>query len=84
MIVLDPVYSTHDQDENNSGPIASPCLLRLRDVSCAGLIVVHHMRKSVSHHEIGGVFRGSSVLQAVGDSYMLLARPSPQLSNVDA
>jgi RecA-family ATPase len=43
VIVLDPLYSTHDQDENDTRAMASLCqsLLRLRDASCAALIVVH-------------------------------------------
>src|SRR6266581_626145 len=80
---LDPLYSTHDQDENDTRAMAALCqtLLRLRDASGAALIVVHHIRKSVGRHEIGSAFRGSSALHAVGDSYLLLTRPSPQLSN---
>jgi hypothetical protein len=50
--------------------------LRLRDASRAALIVVHHVRKSIGRDEIGRAFRGSSALHAVGDSYLLLARPS--------
>ncbi len=85
VIVLDPLYSTHDQDENDTRAMASLChtLLRLRDASRAALIVVHHVRKSVSRYEIGSAFRGSSALHAVGDSYMLLTRPSPQLNNIE-
>jgi hypothetical protein len=49
----------------------------------AALIVVHHVRKSITRFEIGSAFRGSSALHAVGDSYMLLTRPSPQLSTVE-
>ena len=83
VIILDPLYSTHDQDENDTRAMAALCqaLLRLRDASRAALIVVHHVRKSISRHEIGSAFRGSSALHAVGDSYLLLTRPSPQLSN---
>jgi hypothetical protein len=44
---------------------------------------VHHVRKSITRYEIGSAFRGSSALHAVGDSYMLLTRPSPQLSTVE-
>src|SRR5205823_6190086 len=58
-------------------------LLRLRDASRAALVVVHHVRKSIGRHEIGSAFRGSSVLHAVGDSYVLLTRPSPQLATVE-
>lgn len=78
VIVLDPLYSTHDQDENDTRAMAALCqtLLRLRDVSKAALIVVHHLRKSVSRYEVGSAFRGSGALNAVGDSYVLLARPS--------
>src|SRR6266704_1541331 len=85
VIVLDPLYSTHDQDENDTRSMAALCqsLLRLRDASKAALIVVHHVRKSISRDEIGSAFRGSSALHAVGDSYMLLTRPSPQLSTVE-
>jgi hypothetical protein len=54
-------------------------LLRLREGSRAALIVVHHVRKSISRYEIGSAFRGSSALHAVGDSYLLVSRPSPQL-----
>jgi len=83
VIILDPLYSTHDKDENDTRAMAALCqaLLRLRDASGAALIVVHHVRKSINRHEIGSAFRGSSALHAVGDSYLLLTRPSPQLSN---
>ena len=85
VIVLDPLYSTHDQDENDTRSMAALCqsLLRLRDASKAALIVVHHVRKSITRYEIGSAFRGSSALHAVGDSYMLLTRPSPQLPTVE-
>lgn len=85
VIILDPLYSTHDQDENDTRAMAALCqsLLRLRDASRAALIVVHHTRKSITRYEIGSAFRGSSALHAVGDSYMLLTRPSPQLSTVE-
>ena len=85
VIILDPLYSTHDQDENDTRSMAALCqsLLRLRDASQAALIVVHHVRKSISRYEIGSAFRGSSALHAVGDSYLLLTRPSPQLPTVE-
>jgi AAA domain len=85
VIILDPLYSTHDQDENDTRAMAALCqaLLRLRDASGAALIVVHHVRKSINRHEIGSAFRGSSALHAVGDSYLLLTRPSPQLPNLE-
>jgi hypothetical protein len=85
VIVLDPLYSAHDQDENDTRAMASLCqsLLRLRDASRAALVVVHHVRKSIGRHEIGSAFRGSSALHAVGDSYVLLTRPSPQLATVE-
>src|SRR5881409_112129 len=82
VIVLDPLYSTHDQDENDTRSMAALCqsLLRLRDASKAALIVVHHVRKSIGREEIGSAFRGSSALHAVGDSYLLLTRPSANLA----
>ena len=85
VIVLDPLYSTHDQDENDTRAMAALCqsLLRLRDATRAALIVVHHVRKSINRHEIGSAFRGSSALHAVGDSYVLALRPSPQLSTLE-
>ncbi len=85
VIVLDPLYSTHDQDENDTRSMAALCqsLLRLRDASKAALIVVHHVRKSIGRDEIGRAFRGSSALHAVGDSYLLLTRPSANLSAVE-
>ena len=85
VIVLDPLYSTHDQDENDTRSMAALCqsLLRLRDAAKAALIVVHHIRKSITRFEIGSAFRGSSALHAVGDTYMLLTRPSPQLPTVE-
>jgi len=60
VIILDPLYSTHDQDENDTRAMAALCqaLLRLRDASRAALIVVHHVRKSINRHEIGSAFRG--------------------------
>ena len=85
VVVLDPLYSTHDQDENDTRAMAALCqsLLRLRDASHAALIVVHHVRKSVGRYEIGSAFRGSSALHAVGDSYLLLVRPCPQVPTVE-
>jgi hypothetical protein len=85
VIVLDPLYSTHDQDENDTRAMAALCqaLLRLRDAAHAALIVVHHVRKSIGRYEIGSAFRGSSALHAVGDSYVLLTRPAPQLATVE-
>lgn len=85
VIVLDPLYSTHDQDENDTRSMAALCqsLLRLRDASKAALIVVHHVRKSIGREEIGSAFRGSSALHAVGDSYLLLTRPSAHLAAVE-
>jgi hypothetical protein len=46
VIILDPLYSTHDQDENDTRPMAALCqsLLRLRDAAKAALIVVHLSR----------------------------------------
>jgi hypothetical protein len=78
VIVLDPLYSAHDQDENDTRAMAALCqsLLRLRDASKAALIVIHHVRKSIGRDEIGRAFRGSSALHAVGDSYLLLRRPA--------
>src|SRR6201981_4053538 len=85
VLILDPLYSTHDQDENDTRAMAALCqaLLRLRDASRAALIVVHHVRKSIHRHEIGSAFRGSSALHAVGDSYLLVTRPSPQLPSLE-
>lgn len=85
ILVLDPLYSTHDQDENDTRSMAALCqsLLRLREASRAALIVVHHVRKSIGRHEIGSAFRGSSALHAVGDSYLLLTRPAPPLATVE-
>ena len=76
VIVFDPLYSTHGQDENDTRAMSALCqaLLRLRDGSGAALILIHHVRKSVGRHEIGSAFRGSSALHAVGDSYLLLVR----------
>ena len=85
IIILDPLYSTHDQDENDTRAMAALCqsLLRLREASHAALIVVHHVRKSIGRYEIGSAFRGSSALHAVGDSYLLVTRPAPQLPTVE-
>ena len=46
IIVLDPLYSAHDQDENDTRAMAALCqsLLRLRDASAAALVVVHLSR----------------------------------------
>src|SRR6185295_5424597 len=68
IIVLDPLYSTHDQDENDTRAMAGLCqsLLRLREASRAALIVVHHVRKSIGRYEIGSAFRGSRALHARG------------------
>ena len=55
LIVLDPLYSTHDQAENDTRAMAALCqsLLRLREASRAALIVVHRVRKSIGRYEIG-------------------------------
>jgi hypothetical protein len=83
IIILDPLYSTHDQDESDAMAALCQSLLRLREASRAALIVVHHVRKSIGRYEIGSAFRGSSALHAVGDSYVLLTRPSPQFNTVE-
>jgi hypothetical protein len=85
VLILDPLYSTHDQDENDTRAMAALCqaLLRLRDASRAALVITHHVRKSINRYEIGSAFRGSSALHAVGDSYLLLTRPSPQLPTLE-
>jgi AAA domain len=85
ILILDPLYSTHDQDENDTRAMAALCqsLLRLRQASGAALIIVHHVRKTIGRDEIGRAFRGSSALHAVGDSYLLVTRPSPQLNTVE-
>lgn len=85
VVVFDPLYSTHNQDENDTRAMAALCqtLLRLRDASGAALIVIHHVRKAAGRHEIGSAFRGSSALHAVGDSYLLLVRPSPSSPAVE-
>jgi AAA domain len=64
ILILDPLYSTHDQDENDTRAMAAlgQSLLRLREASRAALIVVHHVRKSIGRYEIGSAFRGSSAL----------------------
>jgi len=79
VVVLDPLYSAHDQDENDTRAMAALCqaLLRLRDASRAALVVIHHVRKSIRREEIGSAFRGSSALHAVGDSYLLVTCTSP-------
>src|SRR5439155_1434963 len=55
VIVIDPLYSTHDQDENDTRAMAALCqaLVRLRDASKAALIIVHHTRKAAGRHELG-------------------------------
>jgi hypothetical protein len=85
VIVLDPLYSTHDQDENDTRAMTALCqsLLHLRDASGAALIVIHHVRKSIGRHEIGTAFRGSSALHAVGDSYLLLTPVSSPFHTVE-
>jgi len=85
VIVLDPLYSTHDQDENDTRAMSALCqsLLRLRDGSGAALIIIHHVRKSAGRHEIGSAFRGSSALYAVGDSYLLLSRLPSEMPTVE-
>lgn len=85
VIMLDPLYSAHDQDENDTRAMAALCqaLLRLRDASGAAICVIHHARKAINRGEIGSAFRGSSALHAVGDSYVLATRPSPQLPTLE-
>ena len=43
------------------------------------LIVVHLVRKSVGHDEIGSAIRGSSALHAFGDIYLLLPQADGQI-----
>ncbi len=85
VIVLDPLYSAHDQDENDTRAMSALCqsLLHLRDGSGAALIVIHHVRKAAGRHEIGSAFRGSSALHAVGDSYVLLSRVASETPTVE-
>lgn len=85
VIILDPLYSAHDQDENDTRAMAALCqgLLRLREASRAALWIVHHVRKAIGRFEIGSAFRGSSALHAVGDSYMLLTKPAPEHDTVE-
>jgi hypothetical protein len=85
VIILDPLYSTHDQDENDTRAMAALCqaLLRLRDNSGAALVVIHHVRKAINRGEVGSAFRGSSALHAVGDTYVLVTRPSLQLPTLE-
>ena len=46
VIVLDPLCSAHDQDENDTRAMSALCqsLLRLRDGSGAALIIIHLSR----------------------------------------
>src|SRR5437867_11401397 len=64
IVVLDPLYSTHDQDENDTRAMAALCqtLLRLCDASHAALTVFHLVRVSVGRYEIGSAFPRSSAL----------------------
>jgi hypothetical protein len=41
------------------------------------------VESAINRHEIGSAFRGSSALHAVGDSYVLVTRPSPQLATLE-
>jgi hypothetical protein len=65
VLVLDPLYSTHDQDENDTRAMAALCqsLLHLRDAAGAALIVVHHVRKSIGREEIGSAFPSVPTLE---------------------
>jgi hypothetical protein len=47
-----PLYSIHDQDENDTRAMAALCqaLLRLRDASRAALIVVHEAKSLIACH----------------------------------
>src|SRR5207253_796908 len=82
-----PGFSIPAPQPGGSGTRAMAALgqsrLRLREASRAALVVVHHVRKSIGRHEIGSAFRGSSALHAVGDSYLLLTRPAPQLATIE-
>jgi hypothetical protein len=74
IIVLDPLYSTHDQDENDTRAMAALCQLLLRLRRRFALVVVHRVHKSIGCcHEVGSAFRSSSPLHAVGGS--LFQRP---------
>ncbi len=85
VIVLDPLYSTHDQDENDTRSMAALCqsLLRLRDAVQGGAHRGASRPQIDRRDEIGSAFRGSSALHAVGDSYLLLTRPSAHLPTVE-
>ena len=86
VIILDPLYSTHDQDENDTRchggavPVACCACAMLRGPRSSWCIMSANPSR---RYEIGSAFRGSSALHAVGDSYMLLTRPSPQLPTVE-
>ena len=88
VIVLDPLYSTHDQDENDTRSMAALCqsLLRLRDASKAALIVVHHVRKSIGREEIGSAFRDGRMVLAtnLGELVLDLGAARPIRFGVDA
>ena len=78
---------THDRTKTIPEPwrlCASRCCVcaMLREPLLSWCVVC---RKSITRYEreIGSAFRGSSALHAVGDSYMLLTRPSPQLTTVE-
>src|SRR5438093_12513538 len=47
------------------------------------LFLIADLEPRNCRYEIGSAFRGSSALHAVGDSYLLLVRPSPQIPTVE-
>jgi hypothetical protein len=48
-----------------------------------GGVVTCHIGRGVGGCEISSAFHGCSALHAVGDSYVLVTRPSPQLATVE-
>jgi hypothetical protein len=76
LLVLDPLVRLHSQDENQSGPMASLLgyLRQLQRSTGTAVLVVHHVRKSVSTAGTGYNLRGSSDLYAWVDSYVCLQR----------
>jgi len=84
IIVLDPLYSTHDQDENDTRAMAALCQ---SFCGCATLPapLSSWCIMSAIHRPPRDWQRPSRLqrLHAVGDSYLLLTRPSPQLATIE-
>jgi hypothetical protein len=82
-IIVDPLVSFHDADENSTAAMKSLVmgLLSLALETQAGVVVLHHTRKPSAASRVGAPeeARGSSVLHGAVDGSLVLNRRSDSL-----